>query len=70
MIAGSQNIHTKTYQERLRILEDETVRDVVFKPYENQPDMLYVGDFAGDVQDETNQKTAQYFHKNTLCVAY
>ena len=70
LASGSAAAYEREYQERRRILEDETVRDVVFKPYENQPDMLYVGDFAGDVQDETNQKTAQYFHKNTLCVAY
>lgn len=58
------------YRDRLRILEDDMVQNVVFQPYENQPDMLYVGDFPEDAQDMTNQKAAQYFHKKTICVQY
>ena len=39
-------------------------------PYEHQPEMLYVGDFGGSPEDETNRKVAQYYHKNSVCVDY
>ncbi|MCM1065593.1 MAG: DUF6056 family protein [Eubacterium sp.] len=68
--SGEAAAYEQEYQARLRILEDDTVQDVVFQAYENQPDMLYVGDFSMDAQDETNRKLAQYFHKRTVYVNY
>lgn len=70
LVSGEAAAYEREYQDRLRILEDDSVRDVVFRPYENQPDMLYVGDFAGDPQHETNRVAARYFGKNTICVKY
>lgn len=70
LAGGEAAAYEQEYQARLRILEDETVKDVVFQPYVNRPEMLYVGDFVGDAQDVTNQKVAEYFHKNTVCVEY
>lgn len=68
--SGEAAAYEQEYQERMRLLEDARVQDVIFLPYEHQPEMLYVGDFAGDPQDETNRKAAQYFHKNSICVVY
>lgn len=58
------------YRERLKVLQDETVRDVVFKPYEHQPAMLFVGDFTGDVNNPNNIEIANYFRKNSIKVDY
>lgn len=70
LASGEAVAYEQEYQARLAILTDPTVTDVVFTPYENQPDMLYVGDMPGDAFDPTNQKTAQYFGKNTVRVQY
>ncbi len=70
LASGEAKAYEQEYQERLRILEDDTITDVVLEPYQNQPDMLYVGDLTGDAQDDTNQKAAQYFGKNTVRVDY
>lgn len=70
LASGEARAYEQEYQQRLAILMDESITDVVFEPYQNQPDMLYVGDLTGDAQDETNQKTAQYFKKNTVRVQY
>lgn len=67
---GTAAAYEAQYQQRLLILEDASVRDVVFKPYDNQPDMLYEGDFESDPLSENNRKAAQYFHKDSICVAY
>ncbi len=70
LTGGEAAAYELEYQERLRILEDDRIRDVVFLPYEHQPEMLYVGDFGGSPEDETNRKVAQYYHKNSVCVDY
>lgn len=70
LVSGEASAYEQEYQQRLKVLQDESITDVVFAPYQNQPDMLYVGDLTGDAQDETNQKTAQYFKKNTVRVQY
>lgn len=67
---GEAAAYEREYQDRIKVLTDDRVQDVVFRPYEYQPDMLFVGDFSGDVMDETNLKVAQYFHKNTVRVEY
>lgn len=67
---GEAAAYEQEYQERMFILEDDSVSDAVLKPYEHQPDMLYVGDFTGNAEDATNKKIAKYFGKNTLRVEY
>lgn len=70
LFTGEAAAYEEEYQERLRILEDETIQDVIFTPYEHRPDMLYVGDFPGDPLDPTNVKIAEYFGKNSVMVDY
>ena len=62
--------YEQEYQERLAILENDDIKDVVFQPYVHQPDMLYVGDFSEDAQAGSAPKIAQYFGKNTVRVEY
>lgn len=67
---GEAAAYDREYQSRLQVLSDDSIKQVVFRPYENKPDMLYVGDFTSDAQHETNVKAAQYFHKCSIRVEY
>lgn len=70
LISKEAQSYEQEYQERLAILENDDIKDVVFQPYVHQPDMLYVGDFPEDAQRNMSQKIAQYFGKNTVRVEY
>ena len=54
----------------MEILKDDSVLDVVFSPYEHQPDMLYVGDFTGDVTNVNNVRIAEFWGKDSIRVDY
>lgn len=68
--SGEAVAYEAEYQERMQVLSDPTIKDVVLKPYKNQPEMLYVGDISGDIEEPTNRKVAQYFHKDSVRVDY
>lgn len=70
LATGEAAAYEQEYQERLKILEDDSVKDVVFEPYEHRPEMLYVGDISGDVNEPTNVRVALYFHKNSVRTEY
>jgi len=71
IIASGEGVqYDKEYKERMAILEDDTISDVVFKPYTVQPKMLYVGDFTDDADNENNVQIARYFDKNSVMVDY
>lgn len=63
---GEAAAYEQEYRERLAVLEDDTVRDVVFTPYEHRPDMLYMSDLTEDPGAEDNRNIAEYFHKNSV----
>ena len=68
LATGEARAYELEYRERLRLLEDEKVTDVVLKPFVYKPDMLYVGDLSSDSEEPTNQKVAQYFGKNSVAI--
>jgi hypothetical protein len=68
--SGEAEAYEQEYQERLSVLKDDTVKDVVFSPYIHQPEMLFVGDFQGNTDNINNQKVAEYFGKNSVMVQY
>ncbi len=70
LLSGEAQAYEQEYQERMKILCDPAITEVVFQPYEHQPDMLYVGDIGGDITEELNQKVAMYFGKNSVKVNY
>lgn len=70
LISGEAKAYGEEYWQRINILRDERIQDVLLPPYENRPDMLYVGDFSGDPQDPNNQAVAEFFHKNSVAVMY
>jgi len=67
---GEAQVYHQEYLERLEILKDDSVLDVVFSPYEHQPDMLYVGDFTGDVTNVNNVRIAEFWGKDSIRVDY
>lgn len=70
LLNGEAAAYEQEYQERLVVLQDTSVRDVVFLPYTHQPEMLYVGDFTQDVTNENNVEIAKYFHKDSIKVDF
>lgn len=68
-IAGGElQRYEEEYRERLKVLEDDTIKDVVFMPYETRPAMIYVGDFTPDPTNENNVEIAKYFGKDSIKV--
>lgn len=67
---GDAAAYAAEYEERLLLLNDPEVTDVVLTPFTHQPALIYTGDLPGDPEDPTSQKTAQYFGKNSIYVDY
>lgn len=70
LATGEAKAYHEEYMTRLEILQDASVTDVVFEPFENRPDMIYVGDLSGDPQDTTNQRAAEYYGKKSIYINY
>lgn len=70
IVSGEGALYEKEYRERLEVLQDDAVTDVVFAPYTVQPKLLYVGDFTDDIYNENNVEIAKYFGKNSVMVDY
>lgn len=68
LVSGEAAAYEQEYQQRLAVLEDDSVKDVVFAPYEHQPAMMYVGDFTPDENNVNNVEIAKYFNKNSIKV--
>ena len=67
---GEAAAYAAEYEERLLLLNDPEITDVVLTPFIHQPAMIYTGDLPGDPEDPTSKKTAQYFGKNSIYVDY
>lgn len=67
---GEAAAYAAEYEERLLLLNDPDVTDVVLTPFVHQPALIYTGDLPGDPEDPTSKKVALYFGKNSVCVDY
>ncbi len=67
--SGDAAAYEAQYRDRLLILSDTNVTDVIFLPYQNQADLLYVGDLSSDPNDPTNKRVAEYFGKHSVIVS-
>lgn len=56
------------YKERLAILENDSVKDVVFEPYSVQPWFLINKDLSENAGEEQNVFTASYYGKDSIRV--
>lgn len=68
LASGNAQAYGQEYQERLKLLNDENIDDVVLKPHEHMPDMLYVGDMIDDPDSPVNQKVAGFYKKKSVTV--
>ena len=68
LVNGEAQAYEQEYRERMKLLTDDSLEEVVLAPYENQPEMLYVGDFSSDPEEETCKKAAVYFGKKAVSV--
>lgn len=62
---GSAKKYYEEYRERVNILEDDTIEDVVFIPYSCPPYALYFGDFQKSY-NWVNEDAAQIYNKNSI----
>ena len=67
---GEAAAYAAEYEDRLLLLNDPEVTDVVLTPFTHQPALIYTGDLPGDPEDPTSRKVAQYFQKPSLYVNY
>lgn len=64
---GNAETYYQEYQERLAVLEDDTIKDVVFAPYSCPPYALYFDDFQKS-HNWVNEDAAQLYHKNSISI--
>ena len=68
---GDAEYYEKQYQDRVKMLKDETISEVVFEPYDVPNALvyyLYVGDISTDETNEVNQKMAEIYGKKSIRV--
>lgn len=53
-------------QERLKLLEDDAIKEVYLKPFTYKPYLLYFGDVREDPGDWVNETMAQYYGKEAI----
>ncbi len=68
LASGEAKGYGQENMERLELLNDENVEDVVLQPHEYTPDMLYVGDLLDDPNAFANQRMAQFYGKKSVVV--
>ena len=64
---GSAAIYYQEYQERMVLLEDESISDVVVKPFTCPPSALFFEDWKAENSWE-NEHAAQYYGKKSIIV--
>ena len=66
---GEAAYYEEQYQERLAILEDDSILDVTFAPYdvpESLVNLLYLGDISTDASHDVNRNMATLYGKNSI----
>lgn len=64
---GTAAQYYQEYQERLAVLEDDSVKDVVFEPYTYHPYALFFYDFQS-FHSWINEYAEQFYNKNSILV--
>lgn len=63
---GEAKLYYEEYQERLVVLEDDTIKDAYLEPYTSAPYLLFFGDITDDPDDWVNRGLAAFYNKNTV----
>ena len=66
---GSAAAYWQEQVDRMDVLLDPSVTDVVFEPFQARPPLLYNGDVTQDPQNWRNSLMSQFYHKNSVAVA-
>lgn len=64
--SGEAETFYNEWQERLAVLEDETITDPVFEPFSQKPYLLYMADLSEDSNHYVNRSLAEYYNKNSV----
>lgn len=64
---GSAQGYYQEYQERLAILKDDSIKDVVFTPFRHKPYALFFDDFQWS-HTWINEDAAQVYNKNSIVI--
>lgn len=64
--SGEAAQYRQEYLERLAVLEDESIKEVYFKPYSVKPYLLFEADIVENPDDWVNQSVANIFNKEVV----
>ena len=68
LVNGNAARYRAESEERLRILQDDTVTDALIPAYSARPKLLYFSDATPDANDWLNTSMAEYYHKGSVRV--
>ena len=71
IVSGEGDYYETQYQERVALLEDTSIKDVEFAPYDVPASMnyfLHLGDLSEDINDDVNQVIAKIYGKDMVRV--
>ena len=67
-LGGKGEQYDREYRQRLAVLEDDTVMDVVFEPYTVEPELVFIADGTEDPEFVNNREWADFYGKNSLVI--
>ncbi len=68
IVSGTGAAYDAEYEKRLEMLRADHNGDVVFTPFVNRPQTVYVGDLGQDASFGANQAMAKWYHKSSVIV--
>lgn len=63
---GEAQTYYAEYQERLKVLEDDSIKAPSFEPYSCHPYLLFFGDITADPEDWVNYAVSSYYGKDSV----
>ena len=70
IIRGTAAAYDREYNERIELLQNSNVSDLVLMPYQNQPLTVYVGDYGPNADQGSNQALARWYGHDTIVIDY
>lgn len=67
-VKGEGRQYDAEYRQRLALLEDESIQDVVFMPYTVEPKLVFIADGTEDSEFVNNREWADFYGKRSLIV--
>lgn len=67
-LGGKGRQYDLEYRQRLAVLEDDTITDVVFEPYTVEPALVFIADGTEDPEFVNNREWADFYGKNSLVI--